>query len=217
MVKQLFNVKKLALEWGVKEEPFMEGEKFIAMEPKWDVENFRRLVELVDEATSCPAAPGEYLTTDSHEPWITLALLDRFSERGMRYLYPREGGDALELNGLPRGEREDNCGVRFEVFEQENGDIWLNMNSDEKDRKGGHTFDLADINGFVVPDLPDGRNIFIHGKGMFCAMINVAMSYIPGAKSLWLAAHDADYVCAHSKTAEFAVGDERRRSLANEL
>lgn len=216
MVKKLFNVKKLALEWGVKEEPYMEGDKFIAMEPKWDTENFRRLVELVDSETAQPAEAGEYLTTDSHEPWITLVLLDKFNERGLRYLYPREGGDVLELHGSGRGEREDNFGVRFEVFE-EDGDIYMNMNSDEKTRTGGHTFDIANVNSFVVPDLPDGRNIYIHGKGMFCAMINCAMTYIPGAKSVWLAAHDADYVCAHTKTADFAVGDVRERTRANEL
>ena len=69
----------------------------------------------------------------------------------------------------------------------------------------------------VIPDIPAGKNVFIHGKGMYGAMVCIAWNYVKNCKSLSVAAHETDYTCAVSFIKEREVGDVTHRTLQNNL
>jgi len=182
----------------------------------WDKSHIKKAI---DELKYCFKEPEKiYLLTEIPEPWITLALIQALQPLKVHYLYPGPGGTELELADLKRGKQIPNYDVTFEVVEQ--GDkVFINLNSDspEAAKVGKHTFDLNNLPKVAIPDIPAGKHVFIHGKGMYGVMVLIARNYIKNCKSLSMAAHDTDYTCAVSNTKGLELGDVTPRTLPNNL
>jgi hypothetical protein len=183
---------------------------------RWNKEHLNKAIE---ELKYCFKNPEKtYLLTEVPAPWITLALIQSLQPLKVHYLYPAPGGTDLELIQLKRGTAAENYDARFEVKE-EGDNVYINLATDKPGTPegGGHTFDLKNLPKVVIPKIPAGKNVFIHGKGMYGAMVIIAWNYAKDAKTLSMAAHETDYVCAisHSKTLE--PGDVTKRTRENNL
>ncbi len=183
---------------------------------RWKKEHLNKAIE---ELAYCFKNPEKtYLLTEVPAPWITLALIQSLQPLKVHYLYPAPGGTDLDLIRLKRGKAAENYGARFEVKE-EGDNVYINLATDKPGTPegGGHTFDLKNLPKVVIPKIPAGKNVFIHGKGAYGPMVIIAWNYAKDAKTLSMAAHETDYVCAisHAKTLE--AGDVTKRTWENNL
>jgi hypothetical protein len=214
--KVVIDVSQLGKKMGVPEDKIDLGGGKSFMLQRWKKEHIKKAI---DELKYCFKEPEKtYVLTEVPAPSITLALFQALQPLTVHYLYPGPGGDELDLIDLKRGTQSPNYDVAFEVIEK-GDDVFINLTSDtaETATTGKHTFDLANLSKVVIPDIPAGKNVFIHGKGMYGVMVTIAKNYIKNCKSLSMAAHETDYVCAVSFTKEREVGDVTHRTLENNL
>jgi hypothetical protein len=193
---------------------FPDGTKFRLQQ--WGNEHIERVI--ADLAPCLDAPEKTYLVTNSPAPWVTLAVMEALEPLDVRYLYPRADGVELEMFELEKGEQTPNYDVVFEVVAA--GDnLFINLNSDRPESLAlkKHTFDTTMLSQVVIPEIPAGKHVFIHGKGMFCVLVCVAKNYIADARSISLAAHDTDYFCAVSRSDDRQAGDMTPRTLPNNL
>lgn len=213
--KVIINLNELGEKMGTpKEEVTFPDGKFMLQQ--WDKTHIKKVI---NELQSCFNEPEKiYLLTDSPAPWITLALIEALQPLKVMYLYPRSDGVELDLCELERGERESNYDVVFEIID-DGDNLFINLNSDRPEAEilVKHTFDTENLCKVVIPEIPEGRHVFIHGKGMFCVTVCVARNYLRNSKSVSLAAHDSDYICAVSYSYELKPGDVTPRTLPNNL
>jgi len=183
---------------------------------RWKKEHLNKAIE---ELKYCFKNPEKtYLLTEVPAPWITLALIQALQPLKVHYLYPAPGGTDLDLMTLKRGKAVDNYGALFEVRE-EGDNVYINLTTDEPSAAttGKHTFDLENLPKVVIPEIPAGKNVFIHGKGMYGAMVIIAWNYAKDAKTLSMAAHETDYLCAISHSKNLEPGDVTKRTWENTL
>ena len=214
--KVVISVEELGKKFGVSEEEAVlpNGEK--RLHQKWQIKDVQRAISELQYCFSSPK--NTYLLTEIAEPWITLALMEALKPLHVKYLYPRSNGTELEMYELKRGKQNPNYDVVFEVVEADDK-VFINLNSDSPDalKIGHHTFNLDNLSKVVIPEIPAGKHVFVHGKGMYSVMVCIAKNYIKGAKSLSMASHDSDYICAVSFTDDLEVGDVTPRTLKNNL
>lgn len=190
----------------------MDGDEIVLQD--WSVSQLRDALRshIAPVIRACPE--GEYLLINSPRPWITLALYNAMLSLGARTLYSY-GPKELDLKILPQGEPLKELKIDFEVIE--NGDdVFVNLNSDAGNpNPHGHNFDLDRFDDIVIPPVPEGKNVFVYGKGMFGVMVGVARSYIPKAASVFLAngPEEVPYVCVASSREDIVPGDIRPRSV----
>jgi len=216
--KVIIDLGKLGKKMGAPEDtiPFVGGKTFQLQ--RWNKDLIKKAVE---ELKYCFKEPEKtYLLTESPAPWITLALIQALQPLKVHYLYPGPGGTDLEMIQFKRGKAkaEENYGAIFEV--KEDGDnVYINLTTDKPSTTttGEHTFDIKNLSKVVIPDISAGKNVFIHGKGMYGAMVCIAWNYVKNCKSLSMAAHETDYVCAVSSTKEREAGDVTKRTWENKL
>jgi hypothetical protein len=147
---------------------------------------------------------GQPIVLTGHvDPWVTMAVRERIASPDLTYRVPM--GD-MELCDLAHGEPNPALDAVFSVLE-EDGNVYINFNSD-KPGATGHTFNPADIPKIVVPDLPAGKDIFMHALGMYPVQIAISAELAKTCGSLFLAAHDDQvYTCAICKNGKFEPGD----------
>lgn len=198
----------------------------VIKQPNWTKENFMDGLKALDALNDSTVT---YSVTNNHDPWLLVgfsyALKEKFG-KAPHYQYPAPptpqlAGWDIDLSPLKKGQQENNYHVVFEIIED--GDkLYINMNSDDPNAdmskfSGPHTFNPDELPLVLIPELPKGKHIFYHAKGMFCVMVRVAMSYADECLSLSIAAHDDDYTCCVSHCEEIAVGDVTKRTIPNNL
>ena len=216
--KKIINVGKIGEKHGFPTQDVVLPNGMKVNAQKWKKEHIQKAIS---ELKYCFSEPeNTYLLTEVPEPWITLALYEALQPLNVLYLFPKEDmGDEFELCELNRGVQSSNYDVVFEVVEEDD-EIFINLNSDNPDIEptwGPHTFDPANFCKVAIPEIPGGKHVYVHGKGMFLVMVCIAKNFVKGSKSVSLAAHDADYTCSVSFTDEREIGDVRRRTLPNNL
>jgi len=216
MKKQVIDLNELSKQLNVpmEENVIPDGRKMI--HPKWGKEDFQKAMKLIGPYRQ--EKDTILLVTNSPDPWITVGLINGMKPVVVNYLYPRPDGEELEMPTLKRGKQEKNYDVVFEIIEK--GDkLFINMNSDGPGpaKVGPHTFDTRNLPKVMIPNIPSGKDVFIHAKGMYCVMVCVALNYITGSKSVSIASHDTDYFCGYSSDPKRQVGDVEKRTLPNNL
>jgi hypothetical protein len=214
--KVVINIQELGTKIGVpgEEMELPNGQK--RLRQTWRVEDVEKVISGLQYCFDSPEAT--YLITEVAEPWMTLALLDALRPLKVKYLYPNPSiGTELAMHDLKRGEQNPNYDVRFEVF-QDGDNVYINLTSDRSDAKEkGHTFDLENLSKVAIPEIPAGKHVFIHAKGMYGVMVCIANNYVKDAKSLSIGCHESDYICAVSKTDGLKMGDVTPRKMENNL
>ena len=151
---------------------------------------------------------GQKIILTGHvDPWVTMAVLDRISPEDILYRVPM--GDT-KLYALAHGEANPDLDVVFTVKEDGNK-VFINFNSDKPGAQG-HTFDMSRIAEVIVPDIPAGKHLFVHGLGMYPVQIVVLNELQKSCVSLSTAAHDDQvYTCAICRDGSMEPGDTTPR------
>jgi len=214
--KPLVDLFELSDQIGAPFKPHLLPNGIEVQEPIWDNTLYYKALDWLSAYRDQPDTI--LLLTNSPAPWITMGLLHDLKPLKVNYLYPRKGGVELEMPKLQRGVQENNCDVKFEVIEQD-GKIFINMTSDRPEAAdtGKHTFRTENLPEVMIPEIPGGKDVFIHAKGMFCVMVCVGLNYIEDAKSVSIAWHQEDYHCGYSADPSRPIGAVEKCVLKNNL
>lgn len=221
--KVIVSVNQLGDGLDIAQESFTAPDGRIITHGIWTKENY---LEGLKKLYMLDASGADCYVTDSPAPWLTAAYANELSARSGKpahYLYPTpptpelQGWD-VDLTPLKTGSQEDNYDVVFEVIE-DGDNVYVNMNSDKPSAAEGHghTFDPDNLDKVLIPQLPKGKHVFYHAKGMFCVMIRVALSFAEYSKSVSIAAHEDDYTCCVSHCDDIKPGDVTKRTIQNNL
>lgn len=221
--KVIVSVNQLGEGLDIAQESFTAPDGRIITHGVWTKENYLQGLKKLE---GLDTAGADCFVTDSPAPWLTAAYANALtvsSGKPAHYLYPTpptpelQGWD-VDLSPLQVGIQENNYDVVFEVIE-DGDNVYVNMNSDKPSAAEGHghTFDPCNLDKVLIPQLPKGKHVFYHAKGMFCVMVRVALSFAVDAKSVSIAAHDEDYTCCVSHCHELEPGDVTKRTIENNL
>jgi hypothetical protein len=214
--KQVIDLDEIGKQLNVPTAPFKLPDGREVSHPIWGKKDFNKAIELLEPYRKEPGTV--LLVTNSPAPWITMGIINGMKPMIVNYLYPRPDGVELEMVPLKRGTPENNYDVVFEII-GEGEQLFINMTSDRPDAMdiGRHTFETKNLPKVMIPEIPSGKDVFIHAKGMFCVMVCVALSYIAESKSVSIACHDTNYYCGYTSDPAREVGDETVRTLPNNL
>jgi len=173
--KQVIDLDKISKQLGVpmEEVTLPDGKKMA--HPNWGKEHFYKAMELLAPYRKEPDTV--LLVTNSPGPWITMGIMNGMKPLTVNYLYPRPDGVELEMTRLKRGTQKNNYDVVFEIVEK--GDkLFINMTSDRPDATnvGHHTFETKNLPDVMIPQIPTGKDVFIHAKGMYCVMVCITLN-----------------------------------------
>jgi hypothetical protein len=218
--KQIIDLDEMGKQLDVPMVPYKLPDGRELSHPNWGKAHFNKAMEMLESYRKEPDTV--LLVTKSHSPWLTMAIINGMKPMVAKYLYPNLDGEELEMVTLKRGTPENNYDVAFEIVE-EGEKLFINMNSDRPDMKYDspdavpHTFEMKNLPKVMIPEIPSGKDVFIHAKGMFCVMVCVALNYITESKSVSIACHLTDYYCGYSSDPAREVGDVEVRTLENNL
>ena len=219
MEKKYIDLAKLSEQIGCVFEDVEVKPGVVIRQTHWTKADYQTAKAAIREKIS--ADPDASLAIyGSPDPWNTVALV---KELGVRYVYPwPEHSERIELDLSPLavGLPEDNYDVRFEIRE-EGERLFLNMTSDNPDLPRGegtpHTFRLENVTKVHVPEIPAGKDVYLHAWGMYSVMCAVAATLAESARSVFLASHETDYFCCATRTPEHEIGDSEKRTWENTL
>lgn len=221
-----FSIDNIGEKLGVATKDLVIPTGEVIKQPNWTKKDFEEGLKDVEALTDDTVT---YSVTNNHDPWLLVgfayALKQKFG-KNPHYQYPAPptpqlAGWDIDLSPLQVGQQENNYDVVYQVIE-DGDNIYLNLNSDDPNAdmskfSGPHTFNPDNLGKVLIPELPKGKHIYFHAKGMFCVMVRVAMSYADDCKSLSIAAHDDDYTCCISHCSEIQPGDVTKRTIPNNL
>ena len=214
--KQVIDLDEISKQLGVPMESQKLPDGREMSHPKWEKEHLNKAMKLFEPYRKAPDTV--LLVTNSPAPWITMAIINGMKPLIVNYLYPRPDGVELEMPRLKRGKQKNNYDVVFEIIEK-GEKLFINMTSDRADATniGHHTFETKNLPNVMIPEIPKGKDVFIHAKGMFCVMVCVTLNYLTESRSVSIACHDTDYFCGYSSDPARKIGDVEKRVLPNNL
>ena len=203
MEKKYIDLAKLSEQIGCVFEDVEVKPGVVIRQTHWTKADYQTAKAAIREKIS--ADPDASLAIyGSPDPWNTVALV---KELGVRYVYPwPEHSERIELDLSPLavGLPEDNY-----------DDI---INPDLPRGEGTpHTFRLENVTKVHVPEIPAGKDVYLHAWGMYSVMCAVAATLAESARSVFLASHETDYFCCVSHTPEHEIGDSAARTWENTL
>lgn len=112
----------------------------------------------------------------------------------------------IPLNRMPIGTPSGE--VYFSYKMKEDGDtVYMDYTVDDPAVQG-HTFFHESISKLVLPEIPAGKRLCLHGGGIYPVQWVVTNTYKHVSKSVFTAAHeDIEYTCAWSDDLRYKVGD----------
>ena len=161
-------------------------------------------------------APGTQLAFLGHvDVWIVLALAYAVEENCKSYFASPNHDENntftyIPLDLLPIGAPSGE--VYFDYSIREEGDIvYMDYNVDDP-KVQGHSFFHDSIGKLVLPEIPKGKTLCLHGGGIYPVQWVVTNTYRQFASSVFTAAHeDREYTCAWSGDGAYRVGDKLPR------
>ena len=162
--------------------------------------------------------PGTQLAFLGHvDVWIVLALAYGV-EKTCRCYFASPNHDEnntfsyIPLDLLPIG--TPGSDVYFDYSIRDTGDIvYMDYNVDDPSVQG-HSFFHDSISKLVLPAIPEGKTLCLHGGGIYPVQWAVTNSYKQISASVFTAAHeDKVYTCAWSGNGQYRVGDTLPREV----
>lgn len=147
------------------------------------------------------------------EAWVMLALAHFLMPAcEVCYIAPLRKGEVqlleLELSTpLPQGRSETAQSLRYSIKEADER-LLIEYDADGSGDENVHLMEPDALPQLVLPEIPQGRHVFLRGNGAFSAQVMIANGFAPHAKSVWTSYRDdTRYYCALSRCAEMEPGD----------
>lgn len=177
----------------------------------WDGAAVERALMKLQETYQDPAAKLAFL---GHvDVWVTLALAYGV-EQACYFASPNHDAantfTYVPLEDLPMGEPAGDVYFDYKIVETDDT-VYMDYNVDDPSVQG-HSFFHDSISKLVLPEIPQGKNLCLHGGGIYPVQWVVTNTYKKCCKSVFTAAHeDTAYTCTWSQDPRYRVGDKLPR------
>ena len=160
---------------------------------------------IASEVQSLAEGYGQIYLHGHGNAWVEPTIVNRLMPRVVRMYNPYIDG-YVRLRPFPQGEPDPRGDIDFSL--RIDGDrAYLDWCSD-KGEGHEHTYRENNMYYVVIPEIPDGKHIFISGKGFHVLACCIALGYMEGAASVSVCADTEDaYVCVFSRDESMRVGD----------
>ena len=161
--------------------------------------------------------PGTQLAFLGHvDVWIVLALAYGVEQTCQCYFASPNHDENntftyIPLDCLPIGKPGGDVYFDYKI-EEKDGIVYMDYNVDDPAVQG-HSFFHDSISKLVLPEIPSGKTLCLHGGGIYPVQWVVTNTYKQFATSVFTASHeDAFYTCAWSGNGQYQVGDTLPRA-----
>ena len=177
----------------------------------WDGASVQRAIGKLNEAYPDPAAQLAFL---GHvDVWVTLALAYG-TGKACYFASPNHDENNtfayIAMDELPIGVPPKDIYFDYKIVED--GDtVYMDYCVDDPAAQG-HTFFHDSIPKLVLPEIPQGKTLCLHGGGIYPVQWVVTNTYKKFCTSVFTAAHqDTAYTCTWSQDPKYQVGDQLPR------
>lgn len=192
----VIDVAKLGAEIGMeaKEQTLPNGR--IVKSLVWDKENLSKAVEVVKKFSK---EGNSVEITGAAPAWLVSALTHAVHPSPVSVYVPQIGKN-VEIPQLEHGEQRKEGEVSFETTETEKSVlVEFEMDCDVYDENN-----LAKV---VVPDISQGKNVYISGRGPNYLTVAIAESYAHTNSSVSLFQPGVGYTCSITHSRNTNLGD----------
>lgn len=207
--ENVIDIAKLGAEIGmeVKEQTLPNGK--IVNSLVWDQENLLKAVNAVKHLSP----EGKNVRITGVAPaWLVSALTHTVHPCPVGIYVPQIGKD-VEIPSLAHGEVNPEGEVAFKTTEK--GDAVLieyNMNLPE----GITTYDENNLSKVVVPEIPQGKAVYLSGRGPNYLTVAIAEAYAHTNSSVSLFQPGVGYTCSITHSRNKKLGDLTKDPLGME-
>ena len=203
------NTKELAEKLGMEPQKRTLGNGRVVEQIVWTQEDLLKAVKEVKHLS----AEGKPVRIDGPAPaWLVSALTHTVHPSPVSVYVPQIGKD-VPVGGLKHGEQNPEGEVKFKVTEK--GDsVLVEYEMDLPD--GVDTYDENNLSKVVVPEVPQGKAVFISGRGPNYLTVSIAESYAHTNSSVSLNQPGTGYTCSITHSRAKKLGDLTKDPLMQE-
>ena len=203
------NIKELAEKLGIKPQKRTLGNGRVVEQVVWNQEYLLKAVQEIKHLSG----EGRPVRIDGPAPaWLVSALTHTVHPSPVSVYVPQIGKD-VPVGSLRHGEPNPEGEVKFKITE--NGDaILIEFEMDLPE--GVDTYDENNLQKVVVPDVPQGKAVYISGKGPNYLTVSIAESYAHTNSSVSLNQSGIGYTCAITHSRSKRLGDLTKDPIGRE-
>ena len=203
------NTKELAEKLGMEPQKRTLGNGRVVEQIVWTQEDLLKAVKEVKHLSE----EGKPVRIDGPAPaWLVSALTHTVHPSPVSVYVPQIGKD-VPVGGLKHGEQNPEGEVKFKVTEK--GDsVLVEYEMDLPD--GVDTYDENNLSKVVVPEVPQGKAVFISGRGPNYLTVSIAESYAHTNSSVSLNQPGTGYTCSITHSRAKKLGDLTKDPLMQE-
>ena len=203
------NTKELAEKLGMEPQKRTLGNGRVVEQIVWTQEDLLKAVKEVKHLSE----EGKPVRIDGPAPaWLVSALTHTVHPSPVSVYVPQIGKD-VPVGGLKHGEQNPEGEVKFKVTEK--GDsVLVEYEMDLPD--GVDTYDENNLSKVVVPEVPQGKAVFISGRGPNYLTVSIAESYAHTNSSVSLNQPGTGYTCSITHSRAKKLGDLTKDPLIQE-
>lgn len=207
--KNVIDIRKLGLSIGMEEKEQTLPNGKVVKTLVWDQENLLKAVNAVKHLSE----EGKPVRITGPAPaWLVSALTHTVHPCPVGVYMPQIGKD-VDIPKLAHGEINPEGEVGFKVVEK--GDAVLieyNMELPE----GITTYDENNLSKVVVPEIPEGKEVYISGRGPNYLTVAIAEAYAHTNSSVSLFQPGIGYTCSITHSRAKKLGDLIKDPLGKE-
>lgn len=168
----------------------------------WKTEVMPELIKFLKENVPEDASCRIY-GVGAPTPWVMTVIATTLWPRSVVAFMTRTASD-LELRPLPMGEEERNMGF---LTRREGDRIYIENYGPDGPEKDAHNYDTSLLSDGVIPEIPEGLDVFFTGWSFNAISACIAGAYGKISRSVFLKFQDKqEYVCAISNSEDILMG-----------
>lgn len=205
----IIDITKLGLEIGMEEKQQVLPNGKLTKSLVWDQENLLKAVNAVKHLSG----DGKPVRITGPAPaWLVSALTHTVHPCPVGVYMPQIGKD-VDIPKLAHGEKNPEGEVGFKITEK--GDaVLIEYNMELPD--GFTTYDESNLSKVVVPEIPEGKAVYISGRGPNYLTVAIAEAYAHTNSSVSLFQPGIGYTCSITHSRSKKLGDLTKDPLGKE-
>lgn len=203
------NTNKLAEELGIKPQKRTLPNGREVEQVVWDQENLLKAVEKIKHLSG----EGKTVRIDGPAPaWLVSAFAHIVHPCSVNVYVPQIGKD-VPVGALKHGKQNPDGEVKFNVTEKGNS-VLVEYEMDLPE--GITTYDENNLSKVVVPEVAQGKAVYLSGRGPNYLTVSIAESYAHTNSSVSLNQPGTGYTCSITHSREKKLGDLTKDPLGKE-
>ncbi len=203
------NTNKLAEELGIKPQKRTLPNGREVEQVVWDQENLLKAVEKIKHLSG----EGKTVRIDGPAPaWLVSAFTHIVHPCSVNVYVPQIGKD-VPVGALKHGKQNPDGEVKFNVTEKGNS-VLVEYEMDLPE--GITTYDENNLSKVVVPEVAQGKAVYLSGRGPNYLTVSIAESYAHTNSSVSLNQPGTGYTCSITHSREKKLGDLTKDPLGKE-